>query len=223
MRPQTIIAYALPVGLALAMPAINPATVTEYTPEQSSSIVDAIGSMLASATSDPNFMSVVMQLATATAALEALSSLENAPLPTGTAALEQLNSIIDQFPSDAQSYFRSVTSAEGAIISSVLNADTTGGASASSPASTGGASQNSAANTKSVASTGVQSTSAGAEESSTAKPTAHVTTGPASGVPTTGGAGAKSTSVATGGMPAFAKVENSGMAIGAFLGALFLL
>jgi hypothetical protein len=86
---------------------------------------EAASSLLSSITAQPEFTSIVLEIATDSQAFAALTQLLGQPLPTGIQGEDELNSIIGLLPSDAQVFFRSLTAAEGSIVSSIVKAGAT--------------------------------------------------------------------------------------------------
>jgi hypothetical protein len=76
----------------------------------------------------PALTSIAAALETNPAALAVLTSLDNdllaGGIPTGAAGYSALNSVLDQLPTDIAAPYRSLYSAEIALVSSLLNSDT---------------------------------------------------------------------------------------------------
>lgn len=138
----TLMTAAAFTGGSLA--AFDPFTVTSLTPEQvskssnnnqeenpasnvaqSTAVAEAEASLLSSLTAAPEFTSIVLEIETDTQAIGALTQLLGQPLPTGTQGEAELNSIFNELPPDAQSFFRSLTAAEALIVSSIINSGST--------------------------------------------------------------------------------------------------
>jgi len=117
--------------------------------------------VLASITAQPEFTSIILEIVTDSKAFAALTSFVAQPVPTGLAGENELNNLINDLPSDAQVFFRSITAAEGSIVSSIVYAgEIVSTASTTIPAmSTSGGSATIAVTTSSPSQTG-QSTAA---------------------------------------------------------------
>jgi hypothetical protein len=140
---------------------------------QSAAFLSAEASYLKSLTGDPAFTSLVLQIATDTAALDGFTSAAGqlATLqPTGSAAIEAAKSVINQLPSDAAAFYNSVLSADISIASSVVNNGKGGGSGAA--ATSGSGSSGSAGSTLST-----RSVSGGSGASSTGGATAQTQSG----------------------------------------------
>jgi hypothetical protein len=81
-----------------------------------------------------------MEIATDTAAFDALTELVGQPFPTGTQGEAEIDSILSELPPDAQSFFRSLTAAEADILASILNSGVTVSGSSASAATVASAS-----------------------------------------------------------------------------------
>jgi hypothetical protein len=110
--------------------------------KQSAAFFSAEQQLIQSLTNGPDFTSILLEVATETAALAAFTSAANAltaGVPTGSGVIEAAKSLISVLPSGVASYYNSILSAELAIASSVVNDKglATGG-SAQGVAATGG-------------------------------------------------------------------------------------
>ncbi|KIW05904.1 uncharacterized protein PV09_03098 [Verruconis gallopava] len=109
---------------AFAAAAVDPLTVTSLNAAQSAAFFSAEQQLIQSLTNGPDFTSILLEVATETAALAAFTSAAaalTAGVPTGSAVIDAAKSLISVLPSGVASYYNSILSAELSIASSVVN------------------------------------------------------------------------------------------------------